>query len=163
DSVWSGRAIHSGSESAARNPGPPRWHFRTTPSCRAAAGTRDSRARWLCPRRHRPRACCLPPSIRIPLVYRARLRRQRCTRAGLVSSRVYQLACTRGESDAEKHFAVAALRPLTPQQYALSMGLATGDGTFDQANTAETRARRYRDLEGQVGGLLRPDVLDPRT
>jgi hypothetical protein len=85
--------------------------------------------------------------------------------AGLVSSRVYQLAGTKTEmaqQPADTMFARAALRSLTPQQYALSMVLATGDGTYDQ--TAEAaRAKRYRELEGQSGVLTRPGLLDPRS
>jgi hypothetical protein len=83
--------------------------------------------------------------------------------AGLVSSRVYQLASTRpaeGEDANERHFARATLRPLSPQQYALSMVLATGDGTLDQAATAEARERRYRELEGQGARLTKPGLLD---
>jgi hypothetical protein len=86
--------------------------------------------------------------------------------AGLVSSRAYQLASARsgeGEEASDRHFARALLRPLTPHQYALSILLATGDDTFDQAREPEARGRRYRDLEGQVAALTRPGVLDPRT
>jgi hypothetical protein len=83
--------------------------------------------------------------------------------AGLVSSRVYQLASTRpadGNEADERHFARALLRPLAPAQYALSLVLATGDDTFDQAATAEARGRRYRDLEGRSAGLARSGLLD---
>jgi hypothetical protein len=86
--------------------------------------------------------------------------------AGIVSSRVYQLASTATSESGEptdKEFARALLRPLTPHQYALSMVLAAGDGTFDQATAAEARARRYRDLEGQASRLTKPDLLDPRS
>jgi hypothetical protein len=84
--------------------------------------------------------------------------------AGLVSSRVYQLASVLDGGDpGDKHFAVARLKPLTPQQYALSMILAAGESTFDDAATAEARAKRYRELEGQAGALTRQEMLDPRT
>jgi hypothetical protein len=85
--------------------------------------------------------------------------------AGLVSSRVYQLASTKADAPqqpTETAFARAALRPLTPQQYALSMLLATGDATYDQTTDGPTRAKRYRELEGQYGGLLKQGSLDPR-
>lgn len=82
--------------------------------------------------------------------------------AGLVASKAYQLSSVPISEDAEKHFAVAHLKPLTPQQYTLSMVLATGDGTLDQT-TADQRARRYRELEGQANALTRSDLIDPRT
>jgi hypothetical protein len=83
--------------------------------------------------------------------------------AGLVTSKVYQLSSVPTSEDADKHFAVAQLKPLTPHQYSLSMILATGDGTFDQATTADQRAKRYRELEGQASALTRSDSIDPRT
>jgi len=86
--------------------------------------------------------------------------------AGLVSSRVYQLASTKSAASSEpmeKDFARAMLRALTPQQYALSFVLAAGDGTFDDAASPEARARRFRELEGQGARLTKPDLLDPRT
>ncbi len=86
--------------------------------------------------------------------------------AGIVSSRVYQLASTKTEAERQPPdtaFARALLRPLTPQQYALSMLLATGDGSYDQASDAAARAKRYRALEGQCGSLLKSGSLDPRT
>jgi hypothetical protein len=85
--------------------------------------------------------------------------------AGIVSSRVYQLASTRNESEEtnDRYFARAVLRPLTPQQLALSMKLLTGDGNFDKVADAATRGQRYRDLEGQSGALTGPKLLDTRT
>jgi hypothetical protein len=83
--------------------------------------------------------------------------------AALVSSRAYQLASKwsgPGDAPGEKHFARARLRPLTPQQYALSLLLATGDGTFDQSE-GEPRGKRYRELEGQAAALTK--ALDART
>jgi hypothetical protein len=84
--------------------------------------------------------------------------------AGLVSSRVYQLASTRpGEEEgAERQFARASLRPLTPAQYAVSLVLAAGDGSFDEAASAEARTKKYRQLEEQSAGLTKPRLLDPR-
>jgi hypothetical protein len=83
---------------------------------------------------------------------------------GLVSSRVYQLASTAVDEDAkDKDFTHALLRPLTPQQYALSILLAVGDEEFDLTTAADVRARRYRALEGESGRLTRFDLLDQRT
>jgi hypothetical protein len=81
--------------------------------------------------------------------------------AGITSSRAYQLASVpRSDDAAGTHFAAARLKPLTPQQYALSILLATGDGSFDQP---DARARRYRELEDRAGALTRLDQFDPRT
>jgi hypothetical protein len=83
--------------------------------------------------------------------------------AAVVSSRAYQLTSTwtgPGDAPGEKHFARARLRPLTPQQYALSLLLATGDGTLDQSEH-EARGKRYRELEGQAAALTKP--LDARS
>ena len=82
----------------------------------------------------------------------------------LVSSRVYQLSDrVEGDDPGDKHFARASLRPLTPQQYALSLFLVTGDGSFEQTGERQARDRRYRDLEGQGGRLTKLDLLDPRS
>src|SRR5262249_51922596 len=62
-----------------------------------------------------------------------------------------------------KAFAVASLRALTPQQYAVSLVLATGDATFDQAADAAARNRRYRDLEGVSARLTSSKLLDARS
>jgi hypothetical protein len=85
--------------------------------------------------------------------------------AGIVSSRVYQLSSTKpaGDPPGEGDFARALLRPLSPQEYALSLLLATGDGSFDEAKTADARAKKYRELEGQAAGLARPGALDGRA
>ncbi len=85
--------------------------------------------------------------------------------AGIVSSRVYQLSSTKpgpGDPPSDKDFAQALLKPLTPQQFALSLLIATGDGALDDAKTAEARTKKYRDLEGQAAGLTRPGILDGR-
>jgi hypothetical protein len=85
--------------------------------------------------------------------------------AGIVSSRAYQLSSARagaGEPPGDKEFARALLRPLRPHEYAISLLLATGDGTFDEAKTADGRARKYRELEGQAAALAKPGVLDAR-
>lgn len=85
----------------------------------------------------------------------------------LLSSEVYQLASHKNDNSAdrsaERNLARAALRPLTPRQYALSLVLAAGEPGYDTTTTAEARLQRYRSLEGQSSQLLRLDVLDPRT
>jgi Protein of unknown function (DUF1549)/Protein of unknown function (DUF1553) len=86
--------------------------------------------------------------------------------AGIVSSRVYQLSSTKpamGDPPSDKDFAQAMLRPLSPQQYALSLLLATGENTFDETKTAPAREKKYRELEGQAAGLARPGAMDGRT
>jgi hypothetical protein len=85
--------------------------------------------------------------------------------AGIVFSRVYQLSSLKpaGEAPDEKHFAQALLRPLTPQQLALSLLIATGDGSLDEARTPEVRAKKYRELEGQASALAKPGILDGRA
>jgi hypothetical protein len=85
--------------------------------------------------------------------------------AGLVASRAYQLSSIKpaGQEPSDRDFARALLRPLTPQQYAMSLLLVTGDGSFDEAKTAEARAKKYRELEGQAAGLVRLGALDGRT
>jgi hypothetical protein len=83
--------------------------------------------------------------------------------AGIVSSRVYQLSSAREEgarATADKDFAQALLRPLTPHQYALSLVLATGDESPDQAKTAAEKSRRLRDLEGRANRLLSFKLFD---
>lgn len=83
----------------------------------------------------------------------------------LVASRVYQLAsvrATEGEEAKTKDFPVASLRALTPAQFALSLVLATGDDSFDSAETPEARGKSYRALEGQASPLAGTKLLDPR-
>jgi murein DD-endopeptidase MepM/ murein hydrolase activator NlpD len=73
--------------------------------------------------------------------------------AGLVSSRVYQLAGTKQGDDGEpgdRHFARARLRPLTPQQFAFSLVLAAGDGAYDAGGEPRTLPRRYREAEARA-------------
>jgi hypothetical protein len=50
-------------------------------------------------------------------------------------------------------FAAAALRPLTPRQYALSLVLATGDGSF-AATEGKERVEAYLAAEKSAAGLL---------
>jgi hypothetical protein len=85
--------------------------------------------------------------------------------AGIVSSRVYQLSSTKpaGDAPGDAEFARALLRPLSPQEYALSLLLATGDNAFDEAKTADARAKKYRELEGQASGLTKSGALDGRA
>jgi hypothetical protein len=80
------------------------------------------------------------------------------TIAGIVSSRGYQLSSIpRSDDAAGTHFAAAHLKPLSPQQYALSIMLATGDGNYDSS------AKRCRELEDRAGVLTRLDLFDPRS
>lgn len=78
--------------------------------------------------------------------------------AGIVRSRAYRLD-TRprdgGEIPATEHFAVAALRPLSPRQLAQSLLIALGDGSF------EPTAEGLQSLEKQAAALT--SKLDPRT
>ena len=83
--------------------------------------------------------------------------------AALVTSRAYALDSRAAEDGgSDRDFARGLLKPLTPQQLALSFLIATGDDGFDAAATADARAKAYRDLEGAAGPLLRPGVLDAR-
>jgi hypothetical protein len=80
------------------------------------------------------------------------------TIAGIVSSRVYQLSSIpRSDDPAGTHFATARLKPLSPQQYAFSMVLATDDVNYGSS------PKRYSELEDRAGGLTRLDLFDPRT
>jgi hypothetical protein len=86
--------------------------------------------------------------------------------AGIAFSRVYQLSSVKPQGEDapdEKHFARALLRPLTPQQFALSLLVATGDGSLDDARTDAARSKKYRELEGQGSALAKPGVLDGRA
>src|SRR5206468_10003194 len=79
--------------------------------------------------------------------------------AALLHSRVYQLAnAYEGDEPAERHFARAALRPLAPQQYALSLFLASGNASLDPAS----RAKSYRELESRIAPILKAQTLDGR-
>jgi hypothetical protein len=85
--------------------------------------------------------------------------------AAIVSSRVYQLSSVpaSGDAPAETAFALARLKPLSPQQYAFSMILAAGDGTFDQATERGARSKRYRELDNQAVSLAKLGFFDPRN
>lgn len=83
--------------------------------------------------------------------------------AGIVESRAYQLESvwnTAAAKPAPEHFALANVRALTPEQFAFSLVLAAGEPKLDESEP-EKRSARYRDLEGQSRGLLKP--LDKRT
>jgi hypothetical protein len=86
-----------------------------------------------------------------------------CLVAGIVSSHVYQRASSRtglvDEAD-EKVFARSRMRPLTPEQYAISLALATGNEAFDRTRTGLERVRQYRELEARVASLARSGALD---
>ncbi|MBI1901533.1 MAG: DUF1549 domain-containing protein [Planctomycetia bacterium] len=79
----------------------------------------------------------------------------------IANSRVYQLSSrtSGGERPGEEHFAVAQVRPLSPEQYAVSILLATGDERFDQVDSAERQRKLREELEGQAGRLA--GKLDP--
>ena len=84
--------------------------------------------------------------------------------AGIVGSGAYQRSSRWLSADkppADEHFAKAQLRPLTPQQYAFSLALALGDGSFGQADEPDARQQRYGELEKSVRGWI--GSLDPRT
>lgn len=77
--------------------------------------------------------------------------------AALLNSRVYQLATTyAGAEPAERHFARAELRPLSPQQYAMSIVLASGTASLQPT----ARAKSYRELETRIAAILKAQVLD---
>lgn len=77
---------------------------------------------------------------------------------GLVLSRAYGRT-SRWEQAAERPsdrlFAVAAVKPLTPMQFALSLAIATANPAdlAQRQETAESWAGRRRDLENQAQGL----------
>jgi len=83
--------------------------------------------------------------------------------AAIVLSRPYQLASAHGEdveAPGPEHFAVAALRPLSPQQYAASVLLATGEETPQAADSAAAVEWSAK-LEERARALTAP--LDPRS
>lgn len=83
--------------------------------------------------------------------------------AGIVSSRVYQLASTpktAAKPGSEKDFVQAQLRPLTPYQFAYSMMLAAGEPT---QIAAADREKFYRQLESQASRFARSKLIDPRS
>lgn len=69
----------------------------------------------------------------------------------LVSTRAYQLS-SRWEQDSpvpqSELFAAAALRPLTPQQLAFSLVLATGNGKLAEPDEVQSRVERYAGVPG---------------
>ncbi|HUY35186.1 MAG TPA: DUF1549 domain-containing protein [Pirellulales bacterium] len=82
--------------------------------------------------------------------------------AAICTSRVYALASHwpyPGTKPAPEQFALAPLRPLSPRQLAVSVVLATGDESFDEALDPATRAERHRQLEGRASALV--EWLDP--
>jgi hypothetical protein len=81
--------------------------------------------------------------------------------AGIVSSRIYQLDSTRSKGG-ERDFAQASLRALTPQQYAVSLILATGDNNLDAAKDAKSCEAAARNLERAASSLVKSKLLDPR-
>jgi hypothetical protein len=90
------------------------------------------------------------------------------TVAGIVQSRVYALASTRGSASADddpegKAFDRAALRPLSPTQLAASLVLAAGDGHYDATGDNAAVAARHAALEAKAAPLARSGLLDRRT
>jgi hypothetical protein len=84
--------------------------------------------------------------------------------AGIAASRVYQLD-SEWPSDAARpraeQFAVAAPRPLTPRQYAMSMIVALGDTSLARIVDPAARRDRYQQLENQAQETI--EWLDART
>lgn len=86
--------------------------------------------------------------------------------AGIVSSRVYQLAGARpqgGKQPGERDFGQAGLRALTPFQYAVSLVMATGDGALNSAKDAKSREAAARALERTAAALAKSKLIDART
>src|SRR5262249_55697661 len=81
--------------------------------------------------------------------------------AAIVSSKVYQQSSLKGGDDApgQEQFARAALRPLTPYQYAMSLAIVTCDGTYEQADPA-TRQRKFSEREAQAAKVVKAELLD---
>jgi Protein of unknown function (DUF1549)/Protein of unknown function (DUF1553) len=84
--------------------------------------------------------------------------------AAIVSTRVYQQTSLKSGDDSPPpdQFARAALRPLTPYQYAMSLALVTGDASYEQLDPA-SRQRKFRELEGQFGRIVKAELLDRAT
>lgn len=83
---------------------------------------------------------------------------------GIVSSRVYQKASVWRSSDRKpdlEHFAVAQLRPLSRKQFALSMVLAAGTTSHDQAKLRGEVDTSYRQMEERSQLLI--GALDDRS
>lgn len=83
--------------------------------------------------------------------------------AAIVQSRVYQQSSRQTAETAPQaeHFARAALRPLSPQQFASSLLLVTGDGRFGASGDAAARLKSRQELDSRARGLTR--LLDPPT
>jgi hypothetical protein len=81
--------------------------------------------------------------------------------AGIVQSRAYQSSSRwpSGQAPGEQHFARAALRPLSPAQFATSLVLAAGEPTLDRASDADARRKTRQELDSRARGLMRS--LDP--
>ena len=77
--------------------------------------------------------------------------------AGICGSRAYQLSSAWPRDvnrPAADQFAVAALRPLTPKQYALSLLLAAGEDNYDESldksSIGKDRKPKFLEIEGQA-------------
>jgi hypothetical protein len=83
--------------------------------------------------------------------------------AGIVQSRVYQLSSRwpHGQPPEEQHFALARLRPLSPQQFATSLLLVNGASKLDDARDPAARSKARLDLDSRARGLTKS--LDPAS
>ena len=84
--------------------------------------------------------------------------------AAMLSTRVYQRSSrylSSAEPPAPEHFAFAQLRPLTPQQLALSLVLVAGEPTLDTATEGDDRYVARTGLEDRAKPLV--TRIDPRT
>ena len=83
--------------------------------------------------------------------------------AGIVNTRVYQLSSTWPSASnlpAAKDFARAPLRPLSPQQFAVSLLVATGEPVLDDSSDLAQLTKRREELDGRARGMT--SLLDAR-
>lgn len=88
--------------------------------------------------------------------------------AGICGSRVYQLSSTWPRETARPvadQFAIGALRPLTPKQFAFSVYLAAGQANYDQSldKSADDKGRKAKFLEIEGRAKTFTPALDART
>jgi len=81
--------------------------------------------------------------------------------AGIVQSRVYQLSSQwpTDKPPEEQHFARATVRALSPQQFATSLLLVTGEGRLDKTTDAAARRSLRQELDNRARSLTK--YLDP--
>lgn len=83
--------------------------------------------------------------------------------AGICASQVYQLSsepASGAPRPAPELFAVAALRPLSPRQFAISTVMCAGSTPLEAAAPPEDQVRQYQENENRAQALV--DHLDPR-